>query len=265
MVSRAWNELFDLEGQVALVTGGAMGIGEGIARRLLDQGAFVIIADVNEKVGSQTATNLSRESNKCHFVRADLRGIDQLTNAVTSAVHEFGHLDFLVNNAGVFPFARFLDVSPELWDRVLGTNLRGAFFMSQAAARQMRQQKSGGSILNIASVDALHPTGMLSPYDASKGGLHMLTRSLALELASENIRVNAIAPGGIQTPGAAVATTLPKGGDPAKVAEQFTVRIPLRRMGEPEDIANAALFLLSPAASYVTGVTLVVDGGYLLA
>ncbi|MCI4358031.1 MAG: SDR family oxidoreductase [Thermoplasmata archaeon] len=262
---KPWPDFFDLKGRVAIVTGGAMGIGEGIARRLAEQGASVVIADVDEEQGARTAADISRTApNKSTFVRADLRDLGAVERAVETTVREFRRVDILVNNAGVFPFAPALEVSPEMWDRVLNVNLRGAFFMAQAVGRQMKQGGAGGAILNIASVDAVHPTGQLSAYDASKGGLRMLTRSLAFELAPHAIRVNAIAPGSIQTPGALAATSLPRDVDLAKLAEQFLARIPLHRMGEPDDIARAALFLVSSAASYVTGVTLVVDGGYLL-
>jgi NAD(P)-dependent dehydrogenase (short-subunit alcohol dehydrogenase family) len=180
-------------------------------------------------------------------------------------------VDILVNNAGVFPFAPVLEVTEALWDRVLNVNLRGAFFCAQAAARQMAQAGRGGRIINIASIDALHPTGALTHYDTSKGGMVMMTKSLAKELGPYGITVNAIAPGSIATPGAAAATAsasaastanLDDGGEDLMAA--FLARIPLGRVGQPDDIATAALFLASDAASYITGSLLVVDGGYLL-
>jgi NAD(P)-dependent dehydrogenase (short-subunit alcohol dehydrogenase family) len=261
VLMQAWNELFDLNGKTAIVTGGAMGIGEGIARRLAAQGASVVVADLDASHGEATAKSLPK---KGLFLKTDVRDLGQVDDLVSRATRELGHVDILVNNAGIFPFAGILDVKPDLWDRVLGVNLRGAFFLAQAAARQMKRQATGGAILNVASIDALHPTGQLAAYDASKGGLRMVTRSMALEMAPLGIRVNAIAPGSIATPGASAATTLPPGVDASQLTERFLARIPLGRMGEPEDIARAALFLLSPAASYITGVTLVVDGGYLL-
>jgi 2-deoxy-D-gluconate 3-dehydrogenase len=259
-----WANFFDLKGRVAIVTGGAMGIGEGICRRLATQGCAVVVADVDESKGMALVKELSGNPPRPLFVKTDVRDLKQVENLIARTVQEYGRLDILVNNAGIFPFAPAVDVTPELWDKVLGVNLRGAFFLSQLAARQMKKQGNGGAIVNIASIDALHPTGLLSTYDASKGGLRMITRSLALEWAHFGVRVNAIAPGSIITPGASAATAAPQGTDLAKLMETFLARIPLGRMGEPDDIARSVLFLVSPAASYVTGITLVVDGGYLL-
>ncbi len=186
----AWSELFDFRGKVAVVTGGAAGIGEGIARRLAAQNASVVVADVDEAKGRATSQAIaSLGPGRPLFVRTDVSDPAAARELVATTVHERGRLDLLVNNAGIFPFAPALDVTPELWDRVININLRGTFFLTQAAARQMKAQGSGGSVVNIASVDAMHPTGQLSPYDASKGGVRMLTRSLAVELAPLGIRV----------------------------------------------------------------------------
>ena len=171
----------------------------------------------------------------------------------------------IVGYAGVFPVAPALDLTESSWDRVLDINLKGAFFMTQCVAGQMLRQGDGGSVVNIASIDGLHPSGHLVHYDASKGGMIMMTRSLALELGGRRIRVNAVAPGAIQTPGAdAAMSAMAAPGSTAQLKSQFTSRIPLGRMGDPDDIAKAVLFLASRAADYVTGSTLVVDGGYLL-
>lgn len=262
---KTWGEMFDFKGRVAVVTGGAMGIGEGIARRFAEQGATVVLADVDESKGNEVVRDLARSGGgEPLFVRTDIRDVVQAERLVQTTVAERGRLDVLINNAGVFPVAPAMTTTPELWNRVLEVNLRGPFFLTQAAARQMKSQGTGGSVVNIASIDSLHPTGQLAAYDASKGGLRMLTRSLALELSPLGIRVNAIAPGSIATPGAAAASAGASASDVTKMLEAFTARTPLRRMGEPDDIACAALFLASRAASYVTGVTLVVDGGYLL-
>ncbi len=261
-----WNSLFDLKDRVAIVTGGAMGIGAGIAARLAEQGASVVLADIEADSAAKTLRALPAVGGAKHlFVRTDLRDLAQIDALVDTTVRERGHLDIVVNNAGIFPFAPALSVTPALWDRVLEINLRGPFFLARRAALQMKTQGGGGTMVNIASIDALHPTGSLTPYDASKGGLHMLTRSLAAEFAPLGIRVNAIAPGSIMTPGASQAMPTAPGVDPAKLMEAFLARIPLRRMGEPDDIARATVYLASPASSYVTGVLLVVDGGYLLA
>jgi NAD(P)-dependent dehydrogenase (short-subunit alcohol dehydrogenase family) len=262
---KTWEELFDFSGSVAILTGGAMGIGEAIARRLAAQGASVVVADIDESKGDMVVRELAElGKGKPLFVRTDVRDVSQAERLVKTAVQECGHLDILINNAGIYPIAPAMSVTPELWNRVLEVNLRGPFFLAQAAARKMKGQGSGGSIVNIASIDALHPTGQLAAYDASKGGLRMLTRSLALELSPLNIRVNAIAPGSIATPGAAATSAGASPAETTRMLESFTSRTPLRRVGEPDDIACAALFLASRAASYITGVTLVVDGGYLL-
>ena len=259
-----WQRYFDLTGRVAIVTGSAMGIGEGIARRLAAQGASVVVADVDAARGAAVAAELGKGPAGAQFVRTDVRDTAEIDRLVAETVRLFGGVDIVVNNAGIFPFAPALEVTPELWDRVHSVNLRGAFFLAQSAARRMKEAGKGGAVVNIASIDALHPTGQLTPYDASKGGLRMMTRSLAVELAPLGIRVNAIAPGSIATPGASAATSIPAGVDAARLMESFLARIPLHRMGEPDDIARAVLFLASPAASYITGVTMVVDGGYLL-
>ncbi len=180
----------------------------------------------------------------------------------------YGRLDILVNNAGIYPFAAALATSETQWDRVHDVNLRGAFFAAQAAAERMIAQQSGGRILNVASVDAVRPTGNLAAYGASKAGLVMLTKALALELAPHGILVNAIVPGEIVTPGAAKAGEQLRQERGVAVEDMnspaFLARIPLRRLGTPDDVARVALFLASGLADYITGASVVVDGGYLL-
>src|SRR5690242_1355675 len=253
-------QLFDLHGKAAIVTGGAMGIGAAITTRLAEAGAAVLIADVDEEEARRTAAGVGGTGSQVVAFRADMSQVGDIRAMVAAAVERFGRLDVLVNNAGIFPFTPALEMSEEQWDRVLDVNLKGAFFAAQAAAKAMT---AGGRIVNIASIDALHPTGYLAHYDASKGGLVMLTRSLALEFGPRGIAVNAIAPGSIKTPGAA-ATTAALSGSAAISMESFVKRIPLGRMGEPDDIANVALFLASGAADYINGELVVVDGGYLL-
>jgi 2-deoxy-D-gluconate 3-dehydrogenase len=252
-------QFFDLQGKAAIVTGGAMGIGAAIAERLAEAGAAVLIADVNEEAARRAATRIGETGGQAVAFRADMSQVGDIQAMVAAAVERFGRLDVLVNNAGIFPFTPALEMTEEQWDRVLDVNLKGAFFAAQAAARAMT---AGGRIVNIASIDGLHPTGYLAHYDASKGGMVMLTRSLALELGPRGIAVNAIAPGSINTPGA--ATTAALSGNSAIAMEGFLKRIPLGRVGEPDDIAKVALFLASGAADYITGELIVVDGGYLL-
>lgn len=258
-------DLFDLSQRVALVTGAAMGIGARIAERLAQAGARVAVVDIDVDGARRTADQIRASGGVAQAFPCDVARVDQIRTMVQAVADELGRVDVLVNNAGVFPFAPALELTEASWDRVVDINLKGAFFIAQCAAQQMLRHGDGGSIVNIASIDGLHPTGHLVHYDASKGGLIMMTRSLALELGGRRIRVNAVAPGAIQTPGADAAMGAMAGGaGTAQLKSQFTSRIPLGRMGDPDDIAKAVLFLASRAADYITGSTLVVDGGYLL-
>ena len=261
------SSLMSLEGKVAIVTGAAAGIGEAIAARFAEAGAHVVVADVDSNGAQRTVEAVTRAGGSAKAYRVDVHDLEDVRSLVVRTGRELGHLDILVNNAGIFPFSPALEVTPETWDRVQAINLRGSFFLAQAAAQAMVRGGRGGSIINIASVDALHPTGNLVHYDASKGGLVAMTRSLALEVARHGIRVNAIAPGSIDTPGARSATmavTKGTGVDLAELAKMFLARIPMGRMGAPDEIARVALFLASRASEYVTGSLVVVDGGYLL-
>jgi len=267
---RSIRDLLDLSGGVAIVTGGAMGIGQGIAFRLAEAGASVVIADRDLEAAQSTAGLITERGGRAMALQVDVSAVADAPAMIQQTVDAFGQVDILVNNAGIFPFAPALEVSEELWDHVLGVNLKGAFFCAQAAAQQMAKAGMGGRISNIASIDALHPTGALTHYDTSKGGLVMMTKSLAKELGPYGITVNVIAPGSIATPGAAAATavssqeTASASGGGEDLMAAFLTRIPLGRVGQPDDIATAVLFLASDAASYVTGSLLVVDGGYLL-
>jgi 2-deoxy-D-gluconate 3-dehydrogenase len=260
------HELFNLQGKCAIVTGGAMGIGQGIAFRLAEAGASVMIADVNTEAARKTAAEIKKRDGKAEAIRADASSISDAGKVAQAAMEAFGSLDILVNNAGIFPFSPALELTEALWQKVMDVNLKGAFFYAQAAARQMINFGRGGRIINIASIDALHPTGNLAHYDASKGGLVMLTKSLALEFAPYNILVNAIAPGSIRTPGAEsqMVAAASAGISLEELSKTFMARLPLKRMGEPDDIAKVVLFFASAAADYITGSLLVVDGGYLL-
>lgn len=252
-------QLFDLTGKVAIVTGGAMGIGQGIAYRLAEAGAAVMIADVNLEAAEVTANQIRSKEGKAVALKADASSVADAKRTVQETVRTFGRLDILVNNAGIYPMVPALELAEALWDKVLDINLKGLFFYTQAAAQEMMNEGHAGKIINLASIDALHPTGNLVHYDASKGGVVMVTKALALELGPRNICINAIAPGGIQTPGA----SSPSASD--EMLNAFAARIPLRRMGVPDDIARVALFLASSASDYMTGSVVVVDGGFLQA
>ena len=244
-----------------------MGIGFGIARRFIQAGATVLLADLDGDAANAAASRLG--SARAVAMQADVSDAATPERIVRRAVEAFGGIDILVNNAGIFPVVPMLEMAVELFDRVIAVNLRGTALLAQAVARQMVRQGSGGRIINIASVDAFHPSMVgLAAYDASKGGVLMFTRNLALELAPHEILVTAIAPGGVNTEGArALQHQLAAA---AGLADQATTAgaasaIPLRRLAAPDDIALAAVFLASPASAYITGQTIVVDGGMLIA
>lgn len=258
------NRLLDLSGKSAIVTGGAMGIGFGIARRLAEAGVAITVADRDLPAGEAAVARLKAEGHTAQAVRCDVSIESEVVQAVTAHITSYRTLDILVNNAGIFPFRRVLRMEEELWQRVQDVNLKGLFLFSREGAKQMVSQGRGGRIINIASIAAYHPSGVgLAHYDASKAGVVMFTKSLALELAPYRILVNGIAPGGIDTEGARVATA---GSQPSaqQAATNFQERIPLKRTGTPDDIATVALFLASDMSRYVTGHILVVDGGSLL-
>jgi 2-deoxy-D-gluconate 3-dehydrogenase len=264
------SKLFDLTGKVAIITGGAVGIGKGIADRLSEAGAAVLITDINAENGKKVVDELKGRRRKAEFILADSSILADVNKVARFAVENMGGLDILVNNAGIFPFSPAINTPEELWDKTIDINLKGYFLFAQAAAREMIGRGKGGSIINIASIDGFHPTGNLAHYDASKGGVVMMTRALALEWSPKGIRVNGVAPGGIATPGAAAASAGMMAGvsmTPEQIkamTDAFTARIPMRRQGVPDDIATVVLFLASHAADYITGETIVVDGGYLL-
>lgn len=248
-------QLFDLSDRVALVTGAGAGIGLGIARRLAEAGAAVVINDIDEAKAKAAASRLrGRGYSALEAVPADVASAGGAKVLVDAAVARFGRLDILINNAGIYPTAPFLEHSIELWDRVLDTNLRGAFLCAQAAARQFEKQGRGQAILNVASVVGIVGAGGPAvAYAASKGGLITLTKSLARAVAQYGARVNAIAPAAIETEGAR-----------GMFDQSLAGRQPVGRFGTPDDVAMAALYLVAPASDYVTGEVLVVDGGYLL-
>jgi 2-dehydro-3-deoxy-D-gluconate 5-dehydrogenase len=256
---KAAQQLLDLSGKSAVVTGGAMGIGFGIARRLAGAGASVTIADINPEVGESSCEKLRAEGWTAQFVGGDISVVSDVNNMVEVAVNAYGRLDIWVNNAGVFPGSPILDMSEDLWDRVLDINLKGTFLCSQAAARQMVAEGRGGAIINLSSIDAIRPSFVgLGHYAASKAGILLFTKSLALELAPHRIRVMAIGPGGILTEGV-------KGSGSIRAAVTAKhAGIPLGRDGEPDDIGRVALFLASDAAAFMTGSMVIVDGGMLL-
>lgn len=253
----ALTDLVDLSGRTAVVTGGAMGIGQAIARRLHEAGANVVVADVDPSATALASELDATRAGSAVALHADVSLELDAHRAASTAVEQFGAIDILINNAGIYPQRPVMDMDAGLFRKVLDVNLTGLFLCSKAAAERMIERGHGGRIINITSIDALHPSMVgLAHYDASKHGAWGFTKNLALELAPHDIAVNAIAPGGIVTPGI--------GDMPQDQIAAFAQTIPMGRMGDPDDIARATLFLASDLSSYITGSQLVVDGGKLL-
>ena len=241
---------FGLSGRVCLVTGGAQGIGEACCRRFAREGAKVVIADIDDTRGAALASELGGLYEHCDV--GDKAQVDAL---VAAAITAHGRIDVLVNNAGIFKACDFLDITEADFDAVLRVNLKGAFLVAQAVAREMARA-GRGSIINMSSVNGTLAIPSIASYNVSKGGINQLTRVMALSLADQGVRVNAVAPGTIATELAAKAVLT---SEEAKA--RIMSRTPLRRLGEPAEIADTVAFLASDAASYITGEIMVVDGG----
>jgi NAD(P)-dependent dehydrogenase (short-subunit alcohol dehydrogenase family) len=244
------NISFGLQGRTAIITGGAQGIGEACARRLVADGAAVVLADLDDTRGTALANELGGT-----YVHCDVGDKAQVDALVARALQVHGRIDILVNNAGIFRAAEFLDVTEADFDAVLRVNLKGSFLVGQAVAREMA--KAGkGAIINMSSVNGTLTIPTISSYNVSKGGINQLTRVMALSLADKGVRVNAVAPGTIATELAAKAVLT---SDDARA--RIMSRTPMKRLGAPSEIADAVAYLASDASSYVTGEILVVDGG----
>jgi glucose 1-dehydrogenase len=245
-----------LAGMVAIVTGAGTGIGQGIAKRLGAEGASVIVDYVGDASGAEeTKAAIEQAGGEAEIVSADVTRSEDVRNLIDAAWKRFGSADILVNNAGIEHRSDFWDTTEEEYDRVMTVNLRGAFFLTQAFVRRLRDQKRPGRIVNISSVheDMVFPG--FSTYCCSKGGMRMLMRNLAMELGPLGITVNNVAPGAIKTP---INKSLL---DNKQQLQALLNNIPLGRMGTPEDVAGLVAFLVSDDAAYVTGSTFVVDGG----
>ena len=249
-----------LSERVTIVTGGARGIGKGIALRFADEGSPVVIADVLTKEGKETADEMVRKGGRAIFVECDVSDSARVGSMVEQALKAFKKIDILVNNAGIGPLPRSIAaVTEEEWDRVLAVNLKGVFLCSRAVLPSMRQN-GYGKIINISSMAAIAPPAPNCHYSAAKAGILGFTRDLALELAPFNICVNAILPGAIRTD--MFDSIIPPGVErEAFYAEMGKVFAPMQRMGTPDDIAGAALFLASGLSGYVTGDRLLVGRG----
>jgi NAD(P)-dependent dehydrogenase (short-subunit alcohol dehydrogenase family) len=244
--------------RVAIVTGAAGGIGQSVAVALAADGFAVIPADISGEGAKATALTITQMGGEAIGLGVDVRRRSSLAELVDATLNRYGRLDVLVNNAGIIDYAPVLDLTEDAWDRILGVNLKGAFLCSQLAAAAMVARRIAGVIVNVTSISAELPEPDCIHYGVSKAGLAYLTRTLALALAPRGIRVVAVAPGTIRTP---MNSDLLR--DPTLVDARLAT-IPLRRLGAPPDIAGAVSFLVSDAASYVTGSTLYVEGGMML-
>ena len=248
----------NLEGKVAIVTGGAQGIGKGIVERYVKENAKVAIFDIDKDMLEATEAEMKSMGGDVITFTVDVLSKEQIFDAVNAVADKWGHIDILVNDAGICPWADFLEIPEEDWDKVMGINLKGYFLMSQAVGRIMSKQKDGGSIIHMSSVNGLAAEAQIAHYNVSKGGINMLTMSMALELAKYIIRVNAICPGFIDT-------RLNRSDiENEEWLKEYLKTIPMGRVGKPSDIASAAFFLASDDSAYITGHLLVVDGGQII-
>jgi NAD(P)-dependent dehydrogenase (short-subunit alcohol dehydrogenase family) len=246
-----------LKNKVALITGSRRGIGFGIAQEMAKEGAKIVISDIDLKECERACNKLGgKNKTKTFAIKCDVSKKSEVEDMVAQVVKKFGRLDIMVNNAGIVRFSPLNKKTEDDWDFTLDINLKGAFFGAQAAAKQMIKQKSG-KIISIASIAGFVGFENIVDYCASKGGVIAMTKELALELAKYNINVNAIAPGIIKTK---MTEDMLKD---KKTREDLLAQTPLGRVGKPEDIGKAAVFLASDDASFITGHTLVVDGGWL--
>ena len=255
--------MFKLDGKFALVTGAGSGIGRAIALTYAQQGAHVVVADINAEAADAVVAEISGAGGAATPQSLNVADPASVTAAFAAIVAQHRRIDIVVNNAGVSHVGNILETSVEDWDRVQSVNARGVFLCAQAAVRQMlAQAPAGGAIVNIASVAGMIGVERRFPYCASKGAVISITRSIAIDFATTGIRVNAICPGTVHTPFVEGYLARNFADTAAEVRDQLHARQPVGRMGRPDEIAAAALYLAADESSWVTGSTLVIDGGW---
>ncbi len=253
-----YKEKFDLTGKVAIITGGSRGIGEAIALAMSEFGAKVVLSSRKIEGLNAVKEKIEAAGGTAHCIPAHMGNLESLQAVVNGTIEKFGTIDILVNNAATNPvFGPMMNADTAVWDKIMDVNLKGVFFLTKAVANIMMEKRSG-SIINISTEAALRPTPGLGIYSISKAGLDMVTKAFALELGPYGIRINGIAPGLVQT---RFSQALWGNEEIRKVAES---KIPLGRIAQPEEIAGLAVFLASDAASFITGETVLVDGGAML-
>ena len=248
------SDLLDFKGKAVLVTGGGSGLGRGIALRFAKAGADVAINYFSSKIGAEeVAAEIEACNCRSAVIQGDVTVKTEVDRVITEVARQFGRLDVLVNNAGIYPLNELIGMNEAEWDLVVNANLRSTYLCTQAAASQMIAQGSGGAVVNISSIEGIQPAPKHSHYVAAKGGVIMFTRAAANELGEHNIRVNVVSPGLVWREG--LDQEWPDG------VERYQKAAPLKRIGMSDEVADACLFLASPAARWITGINLVVDGG----